>query len=50
MDLGRRFYLLEKGRKLTPLMTGGGQEQNQRSGTENLPAIVAMAKSVATST
>ena len=27
-------------------MTGGGQEQNQRSGTENLPAIVAMAKAL----
>ncbi|AMV61245.1 Cysteine desulfurase [Pediococcus damnosus] len=27
-------------------MTGGGQEKNQRSGTENLPAIAGMAKAL----
>lgn len=43
---GVGFIYWKKGRKLTPLMTGGGQEQNQRSGTENLPAIVAMAKAL----
>ena len=31
---------------LVPLMTGGGQEQGQRSGTENLAAIVATAKAL----
>lgn len=29
--------------KLTPIITGGGQEKGLRSGTENLPAIVGMA-------
>lgn len=43
---GVGFIYWKKGRKLAPLMTGGGQEQNQRSGTENLPAIVAMAKAL----
>lgn len=43
---GIGFMYLKKGRKLTPLMAGGGQENNQRSGTENLPAIVAMAKAL----
>jgi cysteine desulfurase len=27
------------GLRLTPLMTGGGQERNQRAGTENVPGI-----------
>ena len=31
---------------LVPLITGGGQEQGQRSGTENLAAIVATAKAL----
>ena len=31
---GVGFIYWKKGRKLAPLMTGGGQEQNQRSGTE----------------
>lgn len=35
-----------RGRKLAPLMSGGGQEKNLRSGTENLPAIAAMAKAL----
>ena len=34
------------GRKLAPLMNGGGQESNWRSGTENLPAIAGMAKAL----
>ncbi len=37
---------MEKGRRLAPLLTGGGQERNQRSGTENVPGIVAMAKAL----
>ena len=43
---GAGFIYWKQGRKLAPLMTGGGQEQNQRSGTENVPAIVAMAKAL----
>lgn len=43
---GIGFIYAKAGRKLAPLMAGGGQEQNQRSGTENLPAIAAMAKAI----
>lgn len=43
---GVGFIFWRQGRKLAPLMTGGGQEQNHRSGTENLPGIVAMAKAL----
>lgn len=34
------------GRTLAPLHDGGGQEKGMRSGTENLPAIAAMAKAM----
>lgn len=34
------------GRKIQPLLTGGGQEHNERSTTENLPGIVATAKAL----
>ncbi|GAA6114269.1 hypothetical protein AP20H10_06320 [Apilactobacillus apinorum] len=34
------------GKKIAPLITGGGQERNLRSSTENLPAIAAMARAV----
>jgi cysteine desulfurase len=34
------------GRTLAPLHDGGGQEKGLRSGTENLPAIAAMAKAM----
>ena len=40
--LGALF--IRKGRKLAPVMMGGGQEQGLRSGTEDLPAIVGMAR------
>jgi cysteine desulfurase len=43
---GVGFIYWKKGRKLAPLLTGGGQEKNQRSSTENLPAIVAMSKAL----
>lgn len=43
---GIGFMFKRRGRKLAPLMSGGGQEKNLRSGTENLPAIAAMAKSL----
>ena len=35
---------IRKGIKVNPVMVGGGQEKNMRSGTENLPAIMGMAK------
>ncbi len=43
---GIGFIYLKEGRQLAPLLTGGGQEKNMRSGTENLPAIAAMARAV----
>lgn len=43
---GIGFIFWREGRKLAPLLTGGGQEENHRSGTENVPAIVAMAKAL----
>ncbi|MTV83010.1 cysteine desulfurase family protein [Secundilactobacillus folii] len=43
---GIGFIYARRGRKIAPLMTGGGQERNLRSGTENLPAIAAMAKAL----
>ncbi|MGX7200554.1 cysteine desulfurase family protein [Enterococcus nangangensis] len=43
---GVGFIYWKTGRKLAPLLNGGGQEQNQRSGTENVPAIVAMARAL----
>ena len=36
----------KKGIRLSPLIIGGGQEFGLRSGTENIPAIVGMAKAV----
>ncbi|EMF0089695.1 cysteine desulfurase [Enterococcus hirae] len=43
---GIGFIYWKKGRRLAPLLNGGGQEKNQRSGTEDVPAIVAMAKAL----
>ena len=43
---GIGFLYGRRGRQIAPLMSGGGQEKNQRSGTENLPAIAAMAKAL----
>ncbi len=40
--------LLYHNAKVVPLVVGGGQENGMRSGTENLPAIVAMAESLST--
>lgn len=42
---GVGFVYIKEGKNVTPLIHGGGQEQTLRSGTENLPAIAAMAKS-----
>ncbi len=43
---GVGFLYKKAGRKLAPLLSGGGQEKNLRSSTENLPAIAAMAKAL----
>lgn len=43
---GIGFMYKRQGRTIAPLMTGGGQERDLRSGTENLPAIAAMAKAL----
>jgi cysteine desulfurase len=36
---GAAFLYVKNGIKISPLLYGGGQESNLRSGTENLPAI-----------
>ncbi len=41
---GNGFLFIKKGIKIYPLISGGNQEQNVRSGTENTGGIVAMAK------
>lgn len=43
---GVGFIFWKQGRKLLPLLNGGGQENNQRSSTENVAGIVAMAKAL----
>ncbi|WP_159721986.1 cysteine desulfurase family protein [Enterococcus sp. CSURQ0835] len=43
---GVGFIYWKQGKKLAPLLTGGGQENNQRSGTENVPGIVAMSRAL----
>ena len=37
---------VRKGTRLKPLVDGGGQEQGKRSGTENVPGILGMAKAL----
>lgn len=43
---GVGFLYLRSGTKFEPITFGGGQEENLRSGTENLPAIVGLAKAL----
>ncbi|MGX6962878.1 cysteine desulfurase family protein [Vagococcus xieshaowenii] len=43
---GTGFIYWKLGRKLAPLLNGGGQEKGKRSGTENVPGIVAMSRAV----
>ncbi|WP_127582700.1 cysteine desulfurase family protein [Paenibacillus koleovorans] len=43
---GIGFLYRRHGVQLQPLLAGGGQEHGIRSGTENVPAIVGMAKAV----
>lgn len=40
------FLYVKSGTKLAPLIFGGGQERGLRSGTENLPGIVGLAKAM----
>ncbi len=43
---GVGFLYVREGTKLAPLLHGGAQEQQLRSGTENVPGIVGMAKAL----
>ena len=43
---GTGALYVRDGLKLEPLLAGGGQERGIRSGTENVPGIVAMAKAL----
>ena len=43
---GVGFLYKKSGKKITPLLTGGGQEKDLRSTTENVAAIAAMAKAL----
>lgn len=38
--------VVRKGVRLSPLIHGGAQERNRRAGTENVPAVVGMAKAL----
>lgn len=43
---GTGFLYIKKGRKIQPLLNGGGQEKGGRGGTENVPGNAAMAKAL----
>lgn len=43
---GVGFIYIKSGKKLTPLLTGGGQERDYRSTTENVAGIAATAKAL----
>lgn len=43
---GIGFCICRPSLRLTPLLIGGGQENNRRGGTENLPSIVALAEAI----
>ena len=43
---GTGFVYMKSGRKIAPLISGGGQERTLRSGTENTPGDVAMARAI----
>lgn len=43
---GTGFIYAKEGRRIEPLMAGGGQEKDWRSGTENTAGIAAMAKAL----
>ena len=43
---GVGFVYIKEGKKITPLLTGGGQEKEMRSTTENVAGIAAIAKAL----
>lgn len=43
---GAGLLMVREGLSLVPLMSGGGQENDLRPGTENIPALVGMAKAI----
>jgi cysteine desulfurase len=43
---GVGFIYINKDKKIDPLMLGGGQERNNRGGTENIAGIIAMARAL----
>lgn len=43
---GVGFVYKKRGKTIAPLLSGGGQEKNLRSSTENLPSIAGMAKAL----
>lgn len=47
---GAGFLYVKRGSPLCPQIVGGGQEYNSRAGTENVPAIAAMAQALAYNT
>ncbi len=44
--MGTGFAFIRSGFKLKPLLFGGEQENSRRSGTENVPGIVALAEAI----
>ena len=44
---GIGVLVVRKGVAIDPLLVGGGQERDRRSGTHNVPGIVAMAAALA---
>ncbi len=43
---GTGFMYIKHGKKIAPLLNGGGQEKGRRSGTENVAGIAAMSRAV----
>jgi len=43
---GIGFLYVKKGTKIFPILTGGEQEKNIRSGTENIPGIIGLASAL----
>ena len=43
---GTGFLYIKHGRKIAPLLSGGGQEKGRRNGTENVAGIAAMSKAL----
>lgn len=43
---GVGFIFSRRGRIIAPLLNGGGQEHNHRSGTENVAGVVAMSRAI----